>query len=233
MWLAQHTHLRHPHGSDVHMVQASDALVHGIPPRHPYGAGVRYTSCIKACPPNGGNGAIRKDRPFGQHGWASGNGCGRRVWNNPLPWALANGSDAPRAWYMSQSSDVTPASIYFTRWIWLRYHICLRVSGTTDGPGIPAVQIFICFRCHDIRPMVNASDKIMHHTQFRHPFGRVFDMVKTSIMSRHRVWPGHGIRRTHKFQPSDVAQAPKWPTNSGQGLHGIQASDVVQSFDIA
>ena len=223
MWLAQHTHLRHPHGSDVHMVQASDTLVHGIPPRHPYGAGVRYTSCIKACPPNGGNGAIRKDRPFGQHGWASENGCGRRVWNNPLPWALANGSDAPRAWYMSQSSDVTPASIYFTRWIWLRYRICLRVSGTTDGPGIPAVQIFICFRCHDIRPMVNASDKIMHHTQFRHPFGRVFDMVKTSIMSRHRVWPGHGIRRTHKFQPSDVAQAPKfragiaWHSGIGRG----------------
>ena len=38
MWLAQRTQPRHPHGSDVHMVQASDVLVHGIPPRH-------YTRC--------------------------------------------------------------------------------------------------------------------------------------------------------------------------------------------
>ena len=55
--------------------------------------------------------------------------------------------DVPLAGYMSQSSNVTPASIYFTRWMWPRYRICLRGSVTTDGPGRPTFQTFICLRC--------------------------------------------------------------------------------------
>ena len=145
--------LRSTHSPGIHMVQTFIWFRHrmyscmasrrGIT----HGAGVRYASCIKACPPNGGNGAILKDRPFGQHGRASGNGCRSRFSDEPLPWVLANVSDGPLAWDLSQSSDVTPASVYFTHWMWLRYRTGLRGSVGTDGPGIPTFQTFMCVRC--------------------------------------------------------------------------------------